>query len=111
MVADVQVRNQGTIGGSLAHADPTGDMPAAILALDADVRAVGPSGERWIDVADLFDGAYSTTLQHGEILTEVRVPTLDGWTSAYRKMAPHVLRVCHRGHRGVPAPGPRPHLR
>jgi len=89
VVADVQVRNQGTIGGSLAHADPTGDMPAAILALDAELKAVGPRGERWIGVGDFFDGAYSTALQHGEILTEVRVPALDGWTSAYRKMAPH----------------------
>jgi aerobic carbon-monoxide dehydrogenase medium subunit len=89
VVADVQVRNQGTIGGSLAHADPTGDMPAAILALDADLKVVGPVGERWIPVSEFFDGAYSTALIHGEILTEVRVPALEGWTSAYRKMAPH----------------------
>jgi len=48
LVADVQVRNRGTIGGSLAHADPAADLPAAILALGAELKAVGPKGERWI---------------------------------------------------------------
>ncbi|MFQ5917383.1 MAG: FAD binding domain-containing protein, partial [Candidatus Binatia bacterium] len=52
LVADVQVRNRGTIGGSLAHADPAADMPAAILALGAELKAVGPKGERWIKAED-----------------------------------------------------------
>jgi aerobic carbon-monoxide dehydrogenase medium subunit len=89
VVADTQVRNRGTIGGSLAHADPTGDMPAAILALGAELKAVGENGERWIGAEDFFEGVFSTSLAEDEILTEVRVPTLEGWGSSYLKMAPH----------------------
>lgn len=88
VVADVQVRNRGTIGGSLAHADPTADMPAAALALGAEVKAVGPRGERWIRAEDFFIGFFETALAADEILTEVRVPVLSGWTTAYLKAAP-----------------------
>ncbi|HEX9880456.1 MAG TPA: xanthine dehydrogenase family protein subunit M [Candidatus Binatia bacterium] len=73
-VGDVQVRNQGTLGGALAHADPAGDMPAAILALDAELKAVGPRGERWIKARDFFVGLLTTDLSRDEILTEIRVP-------------------------------------
>lgn len=88
VVADVQVRNRGTLGGSLAHADPTGDMPAAALALGSQVKAVGPRGERWIRAEDFFVGFFETVLAPDEILTEVRVPVLSGWTTAYLKAAP-----------------------
>jgi carbon-monoxide dehydrogenase medium subunit len=87
-VADVQVRHRGTVGGSLAHADPTADMAAAALALDAAVRVVSQRGERWVRVEDLITGFYTTDLAQDEILTEVRVPSLLGWSSAYLKAAP-----------------------
>jgi len=86
-VADVQVRHRGTLGGSLAHADPTADMAAAALALDAEVRVVGPRGERWLRVEDLITGFYTTDLAPDEILTEIRVRPLPGWASAYVKAA------------------------
>jgi aerobic carbon-monoxide dehydrogenase medium subunit len=84
-IGDVQVRNRGTLGGSLAHADPAADYPAAILALDAELVARSQSGERTIAARDFFTGLFSTALQAGEILTEIRVPkTRDGRT-AYAK--------------------------
>lgn len=87
LVGDVQVRNLGTIGGSLAHADPAGDMPAAVLALDGEIKAVGPGGERWIPVEEFFVGMLTTVLEPDEIVTEIRVPVLDGWKTAYLKAA------------------------
>jgi carbon-monoxide dehydrogenase medium subunit len=87
VVGDVQVRNRGTIGGSIAHADPAGDMPAAILALGADLRAVGPKGERWMKALDFFQGMYATELSPDEILTEIRLPVLKGRKYAYLKAA------------------------
>ncbi|MGH7774175.1 MAG: FAD binding domain-containing protein [Candidatus Binatia bacterium] len=86
-IGDVQVRNQGTIGGSLAHADPAGDMPAAILALGAEMKAIGPRGERWIEAEDFFLGLLTSALEPDEILTEVRVPVLERTKSAYLKAA------------------------
>lgn len=86
-IGDVQVRNCGTIGGSLAHADPAGDFPAAVLALSAKLKAVGPQGERWIQAEDFFLGLLTTALQPDEILTEIRVPVDPPRTgSAYRKL-------------------------
>lgn len=73
-IGDVQVRNRGTIGGSLAHADPAGDFPAAVLALSARFKAIGPRGERWIQSDGFFTGLLTTALQADEILTEIRVP-------------------------------------
>jgi carbon-monoxide dehydrogenase medium subunit len=73
-VGDRQVRNRGTIGGSLAHGDPTGEIPLACLVLGATVRAAGPSGRREIPVAALYQGSYATVLEPGEILTEVVFP-------------------------------------
>lgn len=85
-IGDMQVRNRGTIGGSLAHADPGADYPAAILALDAELIAQSASGTRSIAAAQFFVDLLSTQLRPGEILTEIRVPVRranEG--SAYRK--------------------------
>ena len=87
VVGDVQVRNRGTVGGGMAHADPAGDFPAAILALEGDLKVVGPKGERWIRSEDFFEGMYATALAPDEILAEIRVPVLDGQKSAYLKFA------------------------
>ena len=87
VVGDVQVRNRGTLGGSLAHADPAGDVPAAILALGAEIKAVGPKGERWLKAENFFTGMYGTELAGDEILTEVRVPVLKEEKTAYLKSA------------------------
>lgn len=73
-IGDLQVRNLGTIGGSLAHADPAADMPAVLLALGATVRAVSRDGERELPVSELFLGPFTTTLADGEVVTEVLVP-------------------------------------
>jgi carbon-monoxide dehydrogenase medium subunit len=72
-IGDVQVRNRGTIGGSLAHADPAGDWPATILALQAELVAVGGKGERVIKADDFFLGLLTTDLQPDEILREIRI--------------------------------------
>ncbi len=87
VVGDVQVRNRGTLGGSLAHADPAGDMPAAILALKAELKAVGPKGERWIQADDFFLGMMETALSPDEILSEIRLPVLPDHKMIYRKAA------------------------
>jgi len=73
-IGDVQVRNKGTIGGSLAHADPAADYPAAILALDAEIDAVSPRGRRSIKAGAFFVDLLQTALAADELLTEVRVP-------------------------------------
>jgi carbon-monoxide dehydrogenase medium subunit len=75
------------VGGAIAHADPAGDLPAAILALEGELKVLGPKGERWIRSEDFFEGMYSTALAPDEILTEIRVPALDGQKSAYLKFA------------------------
>lgn len=74
LIADPQVRNLATLGGNLAHGDPANDHPATMLALGAEVVAVGPEGERVIPVKDFFLSVLTTALRHGEILTEVRIP-------------------------------------
>ena len=86
-IGDPQVRNRGTLGGSLAHADPAGDMPAAILAVDAELKASGPSGERWIKAEDFFVGFLTSALEADEILTEIKVPIKSGGKSVYLKAA------------------------
>ena len=73
-IGDVQVRNRGTLGGSLAHADPAADWPAAILALDAELEAISPTGRRVIRAGDFFVDMMQTALQPNEILSEIRVP-------------------------------------
>jgi carbon-monoxide dehydrogenase medium subunit len=81
-IGDVQVRNRGTLGGSLAHADPAADYPATILALDAEIRAVSSGGERILAARDFFVEMLSTQLRPGELLTEVRIAPLDKRTGA-----------------------------
>ena len=86
-IGDVQVRNRGTIGGSLAHADPAADYPAAILALEAEIIATSSAGKRTIRAKDFFVDLLTTQLRPGEILTEVRVPALGPRTgTAYAKL-------------------------
>jgi len=75
-IGDQQVRNRGTIGGSLAHADPAADYPATILALDAEIVVQGPKGRRTIKATDFFTGMLATALADDELLVEVRVPTV-----------------------------------
>jgi carbon-monoxide dehydrogenase medium subunit len=74
-VGDNQVRHRGTIGGSVAHGDPASDLPAVLLALDAELVARGPSGERALPASDFFRGFLETALEPDELLTEIRVPT------------------------------------
>jgi len=86
-IGDVQVRNKGTIGGSVAHADPAGDWPAAIIALNAEMVAVSKSGERTIKADDFFVDLLTTALEPGEILREIRIAKTNGRTGhAYAKM-------------------------
>jgi carbon-monoxide dehydrogenase medium subunit len=85
-VADPAVRHRGTLGGSLAHGDPAGDLPAVAVALGATMVARGPGGERRIAASDFFLDYLTTSLQPGEILTGVRVPKLGGdWGYRYEK--------------------------
>jgi carbon-monoxide dehydrogenase medium subunit len=86
-IGDIQVRNRGTLGGALAHADPAADYPATILALDAEIVAQGPGGRRTIKAGDFFTGMLSTALASNELLVEVRVPTYGrGTGGAYLKL-------------------------
>src|SRR6185369_1757800 len=79
--------NKGTIGGSVAHADPAGDWPAAIVALDAEMIAVSRNGERTIKASDFFVDLLTTALEPGEILREIRINQTKGRTGqAYTKM-------------------------
>lgn len=88
-IGDMQVRNKGTIGGSVAHADPAGDWPAAIIALNAELVAVSKNGERTIKADDFFVDMLTTALEPGEILREIRINKTNGHTGhAYVKM-PH----------------------
>ncbi|HUR86626.1 MAG TPA: xanthine dehydrogenase family protein subunit M [Solirubrobacteraceae bacterium] len=84
-IADQQVRNRGTIGGSLANGDAAADLPAVMLALDASVLVRGADGEREIAADDLFQGYLTTSIAPGEVLTEVRIPTLVGYGHGYEK--------------------------
>jgi carbon-monoxide dehydrogenase medium subunit len=85
LIADQQVRNRGTIGGSLAHGDPASDLPAVLLTLEGSVTARGPNGERSIAAAELFQDYLTTALAHDEVITEVRLPSLDGYGFGYQK--------------------------
>ena len=84
-IADPQVRNRGTIGGSLAHGDPASDLPAVLLISEGTVTVQGPGGQRTIAAADLFRDYLTTAIEPGEVLTEVHVPALDGWGFGYQK--------------------------
>jgi carbon-monoxide dehydrogenase medium subunit len=85
-IGDPQVRHRGTIGGSIAHGDPASDLPSAILALDAELVARGPRGDRTIAAANCFTGVFQTAIGHSEMLVEVRVPKLTGAGWSYTKM-------------------------
>jgi carbon-monoxide dehydrogenase medium subunit len=88
-IADQQVRNRGTLGGSLAEADPSGDLAPVALALKAEIKSVGPKGERRIAAADFFTFAYTSTLESHEILTEVIFPVpATGSAGVYLKLEP-----------------------
>src|SRR5258706_2873720 len=84
-IADPTVRNRGTLGGSLAHADPSADWPAAMLALDARIDVTGATGSRSIAAADFFEGLFTTALRPSELIVAVRIPVLRGVRAAYRK--------------------------
>jgi carbon-monoxide dehydrogenase medium subunit len=84
-IADQQVRNRGTIGGSLAHGDTAADMPAVLLACEGEVMVRGSGGERTIAASDLFQDYLTTAVGPDEVLTEVRLPSMDGYGFAYEK--------------------------
>ena len=80
-IGDPQVRHVGTIGGSVAHGDPAGDMPSVLLALEATMVARGPNGEREIPATGFFTSLFETALEPNEVLTEIRVPkATEGWS-------------------------------
>jgi len=84
-VGDPQVRHRGTIGGSLAHADPASDLPATTLALGATYVAQGPNGTREIAAADFYQGYLTSALEADELLTEIRVPKMNGAGWSFQK--------------------------
>jgi carbon-monoxide dehydrogenase medium subunit len=84
-VADPQVRHRGTFGGSLAHADPAGDLLAPALALDAELVLSGMDGRRKVPASEFFVDFFTTAMRPGEILVEVRVPKYTGWSAHYEK--------------------------
>ncbi|HZU61316.1 MAG TPA: xanthine dehydrogenase family protein subunit M [Solirubrobacteraceae bacterium] len=84
-IADPQVRNRGTIGGSLAHGDPAADLPAILLITEGSVTLRGSSEERRVSAADLFQDYLETAVAQDEVLTSIEVPALDGWGFGYQK--------------------------
>jgi aerobic carbon-monoxide dehydrogenase medium subunit len=84
-IADPQVRNRGTLGGSLAHGDPASDQPAILLAYEGSVTVRGPGGERTIAAADLFQDYLTTAVGDDEVITSVNYPALDGYGFGYQK--------------------------
>jgi carbon-monoxide dehydrogenase medium subunit len=84
-IADPQVRNRGTIGGSLAHGDPASDLPAVMLITEASVSLQGPQGTRSVAAQDLFQNYLETAVGADEVLTEVLVPVLEDWGFGYEK--------------------------
>ena len=87
-IGDTQVRNKGTIGGSLAHADPAADYPALMLALGADIHIQGPTGSRTVSADDFFTGMFETALGEAELITAVSVPKMgSGLRASYAKFA------------------------
>jgi carbon-monoxide dehydrogenase medium subunit len=85
LIADQQVRNRGTIGGSLAHGDPASDLPTVFLACEGSLTVVGSGGTREVAAADMFQDYLTTAVGEGEIVTEIRVPSFDDWGSSYLK--------------------------
>jgi carbon-monoxide dehydrogenase medium subunit len=85
LVGDPQIRHRGTIGGSLAHADPAADLPMAIVALGATLELTGPAGRRAVSADDFFTGYFETALEEGELLTAIRVPRRPDEPWGYQK--------------------------
>jgi aerobic carbon-monoxide dehydrogenase medium subunit len=84
-IADPQVRNRGTIGGSLAHGDPASDLPAVMMICEATVTLQGPGGQRTVAAGELFKDYLETAVAADEVLTEIRFAALDGWGYDYQK--------------------------
>ena len=91
-IADPQIRHRGTLGGSVAHADPAGDVGAATLALEATMVIAGSGGEREVAAADFFQGLFDTAVGDGELLVAIRFPKHTGWGAHYEKF----VRVAHQ---------------
>lgn len=91
-IADPQIRHRGTLGGSVAHADPAGDVGAAVLALEATMVIRGSGGEREVPATDFFRGLFDTAVDDGELLTAIRLPKHTGWGAHYEKF----VRVAHQ---------------
>jgi len=91
-LADPQVRHRGTFGGALAHADPAGDLCAPVLALGASFVIAGSGGSRTVEADEFFEDLFSTAVQDGEILAEIRIPKYTGWGAHYAKF----VRVAHQ---------------
>jgi carbon-monoxide dehydrogenase medium subunit len=89
LIGDRQVRNRGTIGGSLAHADPGADYPTVVTALEATIVVVGPEGEREVPAGGFFSGVFETALRPGELVTTVLVPATPSGTGAAYLKHPH----------------------
>ena len=105
-IGDQQVRNRGTIGGSLAHADPSADYPAAMLALDAELQLAGPKGPRVVKAQDFFLDLFTVDLAADEMIVERALhPDPD---RSLREAVPACVALRHRGRRGGP-PGERRH--
>ena len=92
-IGDVQVRNKGTIGGSIAHADPASDWPAVLIAANATIVMTSVKGERSVSAEDFFVGFFTTALQEGELVTEIQIPdptssaAPNGWRASYEKFS------------------------
>jgi len=84
-IADQQVRNRGTIGGSLAHGDPASDLPAVMLAVEATLNVTGPEGDRTIPVAEFFEDYLTTALGPQDVLTSIDIPSMEGFGWGYEK--------------------------
>jgi len=87
VIGDVQVRNWGTVGGSVVHADPSSDLPSVLLALGAEVVLKSSTGERVVSLSDFFVGILQTAIEPNELLTEIRFPTPAGKKTSYQKLA------------------------
>lgn len=88
-IGDVQVRNMGTIGGSIAHADPAADYPAALLALEARIHIVSAHSDRTVNAGDYFLDAFTTALEPGELVLEIQVPAQDVTEGSHYEKLPH----------------------
>lgn len=86
-IGHVQIRNRGTVGGSLAHADPAAELPAVAVALGAEMVVRSTKGERVVPAQEFFEGPFTTTLQADELLTEIRMPVTEGRGTAFTELA------------------------